>query len=340
MVINIKSRCLIIAEAGVNHNGQLDYALDLVDAAADAGADIVKFQTFSAKNLVSPGTEKAEYQEMQTGPGDQFEMLKKLELSPEAHLIIYERCKERNIEFMSTPFDEEALEFLIKLGMKRVKIPSGEITNEPFLRCIAEKKLPIILSTGASTLSEVLRAQTVIQENHPLDLTILHCTSSYPADLREVNLRAMQTIAQHSKVPVGYSDHTLGISASVAAVALGAMVIEKHFTLDRGLPGPDHRASLLPNELLQLVTQIREVELALGSVEKIPSKTELAVRNLIRRSLTACRDLESGQILKVSDIAILRPGTGIPPSYLYDVVGKKLSRSVREGDTLQWGDLQ
>ena len=340
MVKNIESRCLIIAEAGVNHNGQLDYALELVDAAAKAGADAVKFQTFSAKNLVRPGTEKAEYQEMQTGPGDQFDMLKKLELSPEAHLIIHKRCKEQGIEFMSTPFDEEALDFLIKLGMKRVKIPSGEITNEPFLRCVAEKNLPIILSTGASTLGEVLRAQSVIQENHAVDLTILHCTSSYPADLREVNLRAMQTIAQHSKVPVGYSDHTLGISASVAAVALGAKVIEKHFTLDRGLPGPDHRASLLPNELLQLVTQIREVELVLGSDEKIPSQTELAVRNLVRRSLTARHDMDFGKILKVSDIAILRPGTGIPPGSINQVVGQKLSRSVKEGDILQWCDLQ
>ena len=340
MVSNKESGCLIIAEAGVNHNGQLDMALDLVDAAANAGADVVKFQTFSAKSLVRPGAQKAEYQKQQTGSGDQFDMLKKLELSPETHLIIQKRCIERGIEFMSTPFDQEALDFLVGLGMKRIKIPSGEITNEPFLRNIASKNLPVILSTGASTLSEVLRAQSVIQESQVMDLTILHCSSSYPADLRDVNLRAMQTIAEHSKAPVGYSDHTLGISVSVAAVALGARVIEKHFTLDRRLIGPDHRASLLPGELSQLVDQIREVELALGSPEKKPSETELAVRDLVRRSLTARRDFKSGELLLARDIAILRPGTGIAPGSINQVVGKRLCRSIKEGDILQWSDLQ
>jgi N,N'-diacetyllegionaminate synthase len=338
----------VIAEAGVNHNGDEGLALRLVETAAWAGADAVKFQTFSAEKLVAPGAKKAEYQARETGEGDQYSMLKALELSVVTHHRLYQRCSELGIEFMSTPFDEGAADFLLGLGMRRIKVPSGEITNEPFLEFLAAKGVPMILSTGMADLAEIRRAVAVVvatRERAGLRgaladaLTILHCTSNYPAACLDANLRAMQTIARETGLPVGYSDHTAGLAVSTAAVAMGAQVIEKHFTLDQQMPGPDHKASLSPEELRALVRQIRDVEQAMGSAEKCPTDSELPVRALVRRSVTVARPVRAGQTLGAADLALLRPGTGIPPANLARVFGRVARRDLPVGTTLQWSDL-
>jgi N,N'-diacetyllegionaminate synthase len=338
----------VIAEAGVNHNGDERRALDLVDAAARCGADAVKFQTFRADKLVVRGAAKAEYQKRETGAGDQYEMLKALELSEETQRRLYRRSDELGIEFMSTPFDEDSARLLLDLGMKRIKIASGEITNEPFLEFLAAQGVPLILSTGMASLQEVERAVEVIRQARTrvgfggdlsTVLTLLHCTSNYPAECGDVNLRAMQTLAKRTGLPVGYSDHTLGLAVSTAAVALGATVIEKHFTLDKNLPGPDHKASLTPDELRQLIGQIRDVEPALGSPVKEPCAAELPVRALVRRSVTLIRAVSAGSVLEASDLALLRPGTGIAPADLSKVVGKRAGRDIPAGTTLQWSDV-
>lgn len=342
-------KTFVIAEAGVNHNGDEELALKLVEMAARYGADAVKFQTFSADKLVRPHTEKAEYQKRETGDGDQHAMLKALEMSEALHRKLFARCAELGIEFMSTPFDEEAAEFLLGLGMRRIKVPSGEITNEPFLEFLASKGVPLIVSTGMANLDEIQRAIAVIdlarnKAGHitPLgdNLTILHCTSNYPAACDAVNLRAMDTIAQATGLPVGYSDHTLSLAIAVAAVAKGAIVIEKHFTLDRNLPGPDHKASLEPEELGTFVRQIRDVEAALGSAVKQPTASELPVRELVRRSVTLVRPLQKDNVVRREDVALLRPGTGIQPRELSAVIGKTLARDINAGTTLQWQDLK
>lgn len=342
-------KTFIIAEAGVNHNGSDDLALKLVDIAARCGADAVKFQTFTAEKLVRPGAEKAEYQKRETGAGDQFDMLKKLEMSEALHRKLIQRCTELNIEFMSTPFDEAAADFLIALGMKRIKVPSGEITNHPFLAYLTAKNVPMIISTGMATLLEVQEAVEVVRsERARLGLrgdmrdfvTILHCTSNYPASVDDVNLRAMQTILSATEVPVGYSDHTSGVAVSVAAVALGATVIEKHFTLDRGLPGPDHKASLEADELAVMIQHIRNVERALGSEKKEPTPNELPVRMLVRRSVTTVRAVRKGQPLTRDNLSLLRPGTGIAPKDLSTVIGKAVVRDIDAGTTLAWSDLE
>lgn len=341
-------KTFIIAEAGVNHNGDPELALQLVEVAAQSGADAVKFQTFSAEKLVRPGAEKAEYQKRETGEGDQYEMLKALEMSEVLHHELFERCNVLGIEFMSTPFDVDAADFLLDLGMRRIKVPSGEITNEPFLEFLAAKGVLLIISTGMASLDEIKRAVEVIgtarrKAGHTRALsevlTILHCTSNYPAQCSDVNLRAMQTIAQETGLPVGYSDHTLGLAVSTAAVAMGATVIEKHFTLDRGLPGPDHRASLNPKELAQLVEQIRDVEVSLGSPVKQATLSELPVRELVRRSVTTVRSIKAGVAIKPDDVALLRPGNGIPPRDLSSVIGQCLRHDVAAGVTLQLDDL-
>lgn len=341
-------KTFIIAEAGVNHNGDEGLALQLVETAARAGADAVKFQTFSAEKLVAPGAMKAEYQARETGDGDQYSMLKALELSKSAFCRLYERCRALGIEFMSTPFDEDAADFLLGLGMRRIKVPSGEITNEPFLGFLAAKGIPMILSTGMADLREIVRAVAVVRSarelagmREPLGdvLTILHCTSNYPAACKDVNLLAMQTIARETGLPVGYSDHTMGIAIPTAAVAMGATVIEKHFTLDRNLPGPDHKASLSPHELHALVQQIRDVEEALGATEKRPTESELPVRALVRRSVTAIRPLRAGEVICADDVALLRPGTGIPPAEIPNVIGRVALRDLSPGTTLQWSDV-
>lgn len=341
------SKVFIIAEAGVNHDGDESRALELVAVAAACGADAVKFQTFAADKLVARGTAKAAYQEAATGEGDQHSMLRRLELSPAAFARIAAACSAQDIEFMSTPFDEEAADLLVGLGMRRIKVPSGELTNLPFLRFLAAKGLPLILSTGMADMTEIGRAVEAVRETWraqglamgPEALTVLHCTSNYPADVGDVNLRAMGTIAEGVGTAVGYSDHTLGVAVSVAAAALGATVIEKHFTLDKGLPGPDHKASLDPGELRMLVKQVRAVEVCLGSASKGPTPSELPIRALVRRSVTLARDLPEGSALRSEDLVLLRPGTGIEPDAITRVVGRRLRRALTAGSTLDWSDL-
>ena len=338
----------IIAEAGVNHNGDEKMALELVEAAAKSGADAVKFQTFSADKLTRKGAEKAEYQKQATGDGDQHSMLKALEMSESLHQRLFARCTELGIEFMSTAFDDESLDFLVALGIKRIKVPSGEITNAPLLRHMASKGLPLIVSTGMAELDEVVAAIGIIRAAReslgfaePLGdiVTILHCTSNYPAENVDVNLRAMNTMAWTTGLPVGYSDHTLGLAVSTGAVALGARVIEKHFTLDSELPGPDHKASLEPDQLAALVQQIRDVEVALGSDIKAPTASELPVRDLVRRSVTTVRPLAAGATVSRDDVTLMRPGTGIPPIDLDKVIGRKSARHIPAGETVHWSDI-
>lgn len=341
-------KTFIIAEAGVNHNGDEKLALALVEAAAKSGADAVKFQTFSANKLTRRGAEKAEYQKQATGEGDQHAMLKALEMSESLHRRLFAHCREFGIEFMSTAFDEEALDFLVDLGIKRIKVASGEITNAPLLRHMAGKGLPLIVSTGMAGLDEVVAAVDIIRAARiarglaePLAeiVTILHCTSNYPTENADVNLRAMNTIARATGLPVGYSDHTLGLAVSTGAVALGATVIEKHFTLDSDLPGPDQKASLEPDQLGALVRQIRDVEAALGSDVKAPTASELPVRDLVRRSVTTVRSLITGATIGKDDVTLMRPGTGISPLDLDKVIGRKTARNIPVGETLHWSDL-
>jgi N,N'-diacetyllegionaminate synthase len=347
--LNMSAKVFIIAEAGVNHNGSPELAYDLVRAAARAGADAVKFQTFNAERLVAPGTAKAAYQSENTGAGDQLTMLRSLQLSEDTHRRLCQLCAENCIEFMSTPFDYDSADFLVSLGMKRIKVPSGELTNHPFLAYLARKKLPVILSTGMADLNEIEDAANVLRrewtnsgENRSLKdlLTILHCTSDYPAKLQDVNLRAMHTIGERIEVPVGYSDHTQGILASIAAVSMGACVVEKHFTLDKTLPGPDHKASLSIGELEEMVASIRAVEIALGSSEKSATQAELPVRALVRRSVVAVSAIAKGDVLSQQNIALLRPGTGIPPSAFAEVMGRRVKNDVPAGQPLTWDDLQ
>lgn len=342
-------KCFIVAEAGVNHNGLEHLAIQLVEAAAAAGADAVKFQTFSADRLVAKGTPKAEYQRTNTGTGDQYSMLRELELPDAAYCRLAERSREMGVEFLSTPFDESAADMLIRIGMRRIKVPSGELTNHPFLDYLAGTDLPMILSTGMSTLEEVEEAVAVLRRSRsrrgfkrPLSemLTLLHCTSNYPAAPNEANLRAMQTLQRRFGLPVGYSDHTEGILASVAAVAAGACVIEKHFTLDRNTPGCDHRASIEPGTFGKMVDQIRAVETLLGSDEKIPCPAELPIREIVRRSVTLKRSLAVDTVIAADDVVLLRPGSGIAPKALADVIGRRLVRDLPAGTTLKWDDLK
>ena len=340
--------CFIIAEAGVNHNGSEELALQLVDVAAEAGADAIKFQTFKADRLVLKGTATAEYQKAQTGSDDQYEMLKKLEISDQLHRSLISRCKEKGIEFMSTAFDEDAADFLVSEGMDKLKVPSGELTNIPFIRKLTSFNKPMILSTGMANLEEVKTAvEEVATERkrngfiEPLadKLSILHCTSNYPAWIGDVNLLAMVTMQDTFQLPVGYSDHTDGILTACSAVALGATIIEKHFTLDRELPGPDHKASLEPDELKKMISQIREVELSLGNGVKAPRDSEIPVRDLVRRSVTLLVDKKADDILQPDDVALMRPGNGISPIDLDQVIGKKMARNCDSGTLLSWQDL-
>ena len=337
-----------IAEAGVNHNGDGDRALAMVDAAHAAGADAIKFQTFTAEKLVSPLAQKADYQKRETGDGNQHDMLKQLEMSEDLHRALVDRCAALGIEFMSTPFDEEAATFLLGLGMKHIKVPSGEITNHPYLKFLAKHDAPMILSTGMANLEEIIDAVAIIRATRvqagfsvPLEerLTILHCTSNYPAACSDVNLRAMATIATETGMPVGYSDHTLGLAVSTAAVALGATVIEKHFTLDRGLAGPDHSASLEVPEMAALIKQIRDVEAALGSAIKAPTESELPVRAVARRSICARRDIAVGDVLALDDLILLRPASGIAPKHWDEIPLRVAAKSIVAGTPITWDDL-
>ncbi len=342
------TKCFIIAEAGVNHNGSDDLAFQLVDVAVEAGADAVKFQSFRAEALTKPGTAKAEYQKDKTGDGDQLSMLKNLELSTEMHHRLKDHCKKASIEFLSTPFDEQSADFLIELGIERFKIPSGELTNLVMLKHLAQHDLPMILSTGMGTIEEIHEAVSAIRAtrdgagfSEPLEcmLTLLHCTSNYPAALSDINLRAMQTMQQEFNLPLGYSDHSEGLLVPVLAVAMGACVIEKHFTLDRAMPGPDHAASIEPKELKTMVENIRATTQALGSAKKTPTVSELPIRDLVRKSVTLKRPVSAGASLQDEDLVLLRPGTGILPREIEKVLTKKAARDLPQWHTLQWSDL-
>ena len=341
-VVNIAGRpvgpgqpCLIIAEAGVNHNGSLEMARRLVDVAVQVGADVVKFQSFKAERLVTPNAPKADYQLRTTEANEsQLDMLRRLEISPEAHRNLMDYCQQMGILFMSTPFDEENADLLAELGVAAFKIPSGEISNLPFLAYVAQKRKPMIVSTGMSSMDEVAAAVQTIKEGGNQDVVLLHCVSNYPADPADANLRAMRTIAAAFNVPIGYSDHTPGIEVALAAVALGACVIEKHFTLDRDLPGPDHQVSLEPSELAALVRGVRTVELALGEDRKVPTPSELEVAAKVRKSLVAARDIPAGTTLTADLITIKRPGTGLPPSMRPLLVGRKAKKDITAGSLL------
>jgi len=328
-VIVMPNRTLIIAEAGVNHNGDIELAKQLIDVAADAGADYVKFQTFSADRLVTKSADKAEYQRQSSdSPESQFEMLKRLELSVEMHLELIEHCERKLIKFLSTGFDIQSVDLLIGLGLGLIKIPSGEITNLPFLRYVGSLGLPVILSSGMSTMKEIGDALSILEQTglRRDQTTVLHCTTEYPTPMNEVNLRAMNSIRNTLGVAVGYSDHTVGIEVSVAAAALGASVIEKHFTIDRSLPGPDHKASLEPIELGAMVKAIRNVEVALGSDVKEPTKSEIKNVRIARKSILAGRKIEVGEIFSASNLVIKRPGDGVSPMNWDDIIGQIASR--------------
>ncbi|PLP60068.1 N-acetylneuraminate synthase [Mesorhizobium loti] len=339
----------IIAEIGVNHNGELAKALELVEASSRAGASAAKFQTFNAAALAAPNTGTVAYQKA-SGADDQFAMLKSLELSEADHRVIARRCAELGIEFMSTAFDSGSLDLLCDIGIKRIKVPSGEVTNFPYLSDCARRGLPIILSTGMADLGEVREAVAFLRSVMPLpdaadafelpSLTVLHCTSAYPTTYEDVNLSAMTTMARELGVTVGYSDHTTGILVPPIAVALGARVIEKHVTLDRMLPGPDHAASIEPGELADMVSAISSAELLVGDGVKAARPAEYEARALVRRGLKAARDLPAGTILQEADIAILRPATGLAPKFFYETVGKQLRRPLSGGAPIGADDIR
>ena len=318
------SKTLIIAEAGVNHNGNIDMAKRLIEAAAEAGVDYVKFQTFKSEKLVSRHATKADYQKANTGGEDsQLKMLQQLELSRDDHFLLIEHCKKCGIKFLSTAFDLESIEFLHSLNLDLWKIPSGEITNLPYLRSIAQKGGRVIMSTGMCDLSDIEAAlKALISNGTPEEnITLLHCNTEYPTPWNDVNLRAMHDIAKRFNVPVGYSDHTRGIEVPIAAVALGATVIEKHFTLDNNLPGPDHKASLEPHQLKAMVDAIRHIECALGSGSKQVSKSERKNMAIARKSIVAATEIKKGELFTPQNITVKRPGGGISPMKWDEVIG-------------------
>ena len=318
-------RVLVIAEAGVNHNGDIEIARKLIDVAAEAKADIVKFQTFNADQQVTKSAAKAEYQKITTNVNEsQHSMLRNLELSVEMHSELIDHCKKRNIEFISTAFDIQSVNLLQSLGQRLFKIPSGEITNFPYLEHIGKICKPIILSTGMSTLNEIETALEILQKAGTSKklITVLHCTTSYPVPISDVNLLAMKTIKDEFEVEVGYSDHTLGIEIPIAAVALGASVIEKHFTLDRNLPGPDHQASLEPNELQEMIRTIRNVEQAMGDGIKKVMPSEAGNRDIVRKSIVVIKEIKKGDIFTSENLSTKRPGNGMSPMNWNLIIGK------------------
>ena len=330
------ARCFIIAEAGVNHNGELDKAIALVDAAVASGADAVKFQTFCGARLASADAPKARYQMAGTPAEEsQRDMLRKLELDEAAHRLLMARAAEQKILFLSSPFDEESADLLERLNIAAFKIPSGELINTPFLAHVARKGRPMIVSTGMANLVEVHDAVATIHDAGAPPFALLHCVSAYPSDPADANLRAMATLAQVFGVPVGWSDHMLGIDIAIAAVALGAAIVEKHLTLDRLLPGPDHAASLNPAGFRTMVESIRQIEVALGHGEKRPTRAEAEIAAVARKSIVATRDLPIGHTLVEDDLCAQRPGTGLPPSLLPTLLGRRLGAPIREGEMLR-----
>lgn len=334
----MRAPTLIIAEAGVNHNGDLNLAKQLVDAAARAGADLVKFQTFSAQRLVTQDAPKAQYQTETTDLSQsQFDMLRKLELTAQMHEVLLEHCKKQDIGFLSTGFDIESVEYLARLGLSRFKVPSGEITNLPYLRRIGVLGKPVILSTGMATLGEIEAAIEILEQagTPRSQITVLHCNTEYPTPMIDVNLKAMCSIRNAFSVEVGYSDHTSSIEVPIAAVALGAMVIEKHLTLDRNLPGPDHKASLEPEEFAAMVRAIRNIEQAMGDGIKRPSPSEAKNKPIARKSLVAVRQIRAGETFTHENITVKRPGTGISPMRLDDVIGRVASRGFAPDELIE-----
>lgn len=327
--------CFIIAEAGVNHNGDVNLAKRLVDVAKEAGADAVKFQTFITEELVTEAAEKAGYQKETTSSEEsQLEMLKKLELSGRNFEEISAYAKKKDILFLSSPFDKGSVDLLDELGVPAFKVGSGEITNLPLLKHIAKKKKPIILSTGMSTIDEVEEALEIIRNEGTKEIILLHCVTSYPAKVEDTNLRAMETLRQTFKLPVGLSDHTLGITIPIAAVASGACVIEKHFTLDKNLAGPDHKASLEPDELKRMVKSIRDVEKAMGDGIKRPTQEEEKNRKAVRKSIVTRMDIPKGAVVTRKMLAIKRPGNGLEAKYINLIVGKKAKKNIKSGETI------
>jgi len=333
-------RCFVIAEAGVNHNGSLDLAFQLVDAAAEAGADAVKFQTFNAESVVSSEAPKAQYQEVNTGSDEsQLAMVRRLELTAAQHRALQAHCLGRRILFLSTPFDEKSVDLLKDMGVPALKIASGEISNLDFLGYIAKQGLPVILSTGMSAMDEVEAALAVVRASGCCSVALLHCVSNYPAAPADCNIAAMDAMRSAFQLPVGWSDHSLGVHLSLAAVARGADIIEKHFTLDKGLPGPDHVASLDPSDLGALVREIRDVELSIGTGVKVRQAAEENTAAVARRSIHAARAIGAGHRITREDLVMLRPGTGIPASQLDKVVGRMSRRDVQAGSALSDADL-
>lgn len=335
----MSKRVLIIAEAGVNHNGSLELAKQLIDRAVEAGVDIIKFQTFKSEKLVSKAAKQAEYQQRNIGKKDegQLDMLKKLELSQADHEELISYCNERGIRFFSTAFDMDSIDYLHSLDMGLWKIPSGEITNYPYLRKIAQYNEPVILSTGMCELSDIEAAMKVLLDFgvQKEQITILHCNTEYPTPFADVNLKAMLEIGEKFGIQIGYSDHTKGIEVPIAAVALGATVIEKHFTLDKNMEGPDHKASLEPDELKAMVCAIRNIEQALGSGHKTISESERKNIGIARKSIVAARPIEVGELLTEENLTVKRPGNGISPMRWNEVVGTRAVQSFNEEDPIQ-----
>ena len=325
----------IIAEAGVNHNGSFDLACRLVDAAKEAGVDCIKFQTFKSENLVSRTAQKAEYQKATTGDSSQQDMLKKLELSFSDFVRLKAYCEKKKICFLSTPFDFDSINFLNSIEMPFWKVPSGEVTNLPYLLALAKTGKPVVMSTGMCTLQEILEAIEVLRENGTKEIKLLHCNTEYPTPFEDVNLKAMETMRDEFHLEVGYSDHTKGIEVPIAAVALGATIIEKHFTLDRNMEGPDHKASLEPQELVEMVRSIRNIEKALGNGEKVPSTSEQKNITVARKSIVAKTKIKTGEVFTEKNITVKRPGTGISPMKWLEVLGKTAVRDFEEDELIE-----
>ncbi|WP_127836708.1 N-acetylneuraminate synthase [Clostridium prolinivorans] len=329
-----QNKCFIIAEAGVNHNGNLGIAKKLIDVAKEAGVDAVKFQTFKAENLVTKDAPKANYQVNTTGSGTQYDMLKKLELSVEDHIILKKYAEEKGLIFISTPFDFESVDLLENVDVKLYKISSGDLTNIPLLRYIAKLNKPMIISTGMANLAEVECAVNVVKQEGNDKIILLHCTSNYPTDYEDVNLRAMITLKNAFKLPVGYSDHTIGIEVPIAAASLGAVVIEKHFTLDKNMEGPDHRASLNPKELKDMVQSIRNIEKAMGDGIKRCNINEENTRFSARKSIVAKREIEAGEKFSLENLTFKRPEKGLSPLYIDMVVDKITAKNIKKDEVI------
>lgn len=325
----------IIAEAGVNHNGSFELACKMVDAAKDAGVDCIKFQTFKSKNLVSQHAQKADYQKKTTGSDSQLSMLQKLELSYDEFVALKDYCNQVGICFLSTPFDFESIDFLNSIDLPFWKVPSGEVNNYPYLVALAKTGKPVVMSTGMCEMNEISEAIDVLRANGTKDITLLHCNTEYPTPFSDVNLLAMETLRTSFGLPVGYSDHTKGIEVPIAAVAMGATVIEKHFTLDRNMEGPDHKASLEPQELKELVRSVRNIEMALGSADKKPSDSERKNIAIARKSIVAKCSIKAGEVLTPENITVKRPGSGISPMRWNEVIGTVATKDYEEDDLIE-----